>query len=110
MAYPKNVLTESITIKGSVHFTEDMTIDGKIEGKITSEKGKLTIGSNALVNGDIHAGEVVLFGKVTGKIVSNSCELKRDSRIEGDIHAGTFSVEEGASLSGNTRIGKPVRP
>ena len=105
MANPTNVLSSGIEITGSIRFSNDMIIDGKIEGEITSDKGKVTIGENATVNGDISAGEVKVYGKVEGKITSERCELKDKSRINGDIKSKVFSMEEGAALSGRTEIG-----
>jgi cytoskeletal protein CcmA (bactofilin family) len=105
MANPTNVLSSGIEIIGSIRFSNDMIIDGKIEGEITSEKGRVTIGENALIKGDVTAGEVKVYGKVEGKITSQRCELKDKSRINGDIKSKVFSMEEGASLSGRTEIG-----
>ena len=105
MVNPTNVLSNGIEITGSIRFSNDMIIDGKIEGEITSDKGKVTIGENATVKGDIAAGEVKIYGKVEGKITSQRCELKDKSKINGDIKSKVFSMEEGASLSGRTEIG-----
>lgn len=105
MSNPTNVLTSGIEITGSVRFSNDMIIDGKINGEINSDKGRLTIGENAIITGDITAGEVKVYGKVEGKISSQRCELKDRSRINGDIKSKVFSMEEGAQLSGRTEIG-----
>jgi cytoskeletal protein CcmA (bactofilin family) len=105
MANPTNVLSNGIEITGSIRFTNDMIIDGKINGEIMSDKGRVTIGENAAVTGDITAGEVKVYGKVEGKITSQRCELKDKSRINGDIKSKVFSMEEGAQLSGRTDIG-----
>ncbi|MBB5349817.1 cytoskeletal protein CcmA (bactofilin family) [Haloferula luteola] len=105
MASATNVLSSGIEIIGSIRFSNDMIIDGQIEGEIVSEKGKVTIGENAKVKGDITAGEVKVFGKVEGKITSERCELKSKSRLDGDIKTKNLSMEEGASLSGRTEIG-----
>ena len=105
MANPTNVLSSGIEIIGTIRFSNDMIIDGKIEGELTSDKGKVTIGENAIVNGDLTAGEVKVYGKVEGKITSQRCELKDKSRINGDIKSKVFSMEEGAALSGRTEIG-----
>jgi cytoskeletal protein CcmA (bactofilin family) len=105
MANPTNVLSSGIEITGSIRFSNDMIIDGKVDGEITSEKGRLTVGENAVVKGDISAGEVKVYGKVEGKITSGRCELKDKSRINGDIKSKVFSMEEGAQLSGRTDIG-----
>jgi cytoskeletal protein CcmA (bactofilin family) len=105
MANPTNVLSSGIEITGSIRFSNDMIIDGKIEGEITSDKGRVTIGENAIIKGDIKAGEVKVYGKIEGKITSERCELKDKSRINGDIKSKVFSMEEGAQLSGRTEIG-----
>lgn len=105
MANATNVLSTGIEILGSIRFSNDMIIDGKIEGEIISDKGRVTIGENAQVKGDITAGEVKLYGKVEGKITSERCELKTKSRLDGDIKTKMLSMEEGAQLAGRTEIG-----
>lgn len=105
MANATNVLSTGIEIIGSIRFSNDMIIDGKVEGEIISDKGRVTIGENAQVKGDITAGEVKLFGRVEGKITSERCELKTKSRLDGDIKTKMLSMEEGAQLAGRTEIG-----
>lgn len=105
MSNATNVLSTGIEIIGSIRFSNDMIIDGKVEGQITSDKGKVTIGENAQIKGDITAGEVKVFGKIEGKITSHRCELKDKSKITGDIKSKVFSMEEGAQLTGRTEIG-----
>ena len=105
MANATNVLASGIEITGSIKFSNDMIIDGKIDGEITSEKGKVTIGENARIKGDIKAGEVKLYGKVDGTIKSERCELKSSSELKGDITTKMLSTEEGAVLCGRTDIG-----
>jgi len=105
MSNVTNVLSTGIEIIGSIRFSNDMIIDGKIEGEITSDKGKITIGENAIIKGDVTAGEVKVYGNVQGKITSQRCELKGKSKINGDIKSKVFSMEEGAQLTGRTEIG-----
>ena len=105
MANATNVLANGIEIIGSIKFSNDMVIDGKVDGEITSDKGKVTIGENAYVKGDVKAGEVKLFGRVKGTITSERCELKTKSKLDGDIKTKMLSMEEGAVLSGRTDIG-----
>lgn len=105
MANATNVLTQGIEINGSIKFSNDMIVDGKIDGEIISEKGKVTIAENANIKGDIKAGEVKLYGKVEGTISSDRCELKEKSFLKGDIKTKTLSMEEGATLQGSTQIG-----
>lgn len=105
MTNPTNVLSSEIEITGSIRFSYDMIIDGKIDGEISSDKGRVTIGENAQIKGDVTAGEVKVFGQVEGKITADRCELKDKSKIIGDIKSKIFSMEEGANLSGRTEIG-----
>jgi len=106
MANATNVLASGIQITGSIKFSNDMIIDGNVDGEITSDKGQVTIAENAVIKGDIKAGEVKLYGKVNGTITAERCELKNNSILDGDIKTKKFSVEEGATLSGRTEIGK----
>lgn len=100
-----NYLAAGIEIVGSIRFSNDMHIDGKIEGEIISESGRVTIGENAKIKGDITAGEVSIHGEVDGKISSRRCELKKQAKLHGDIKTQSLSMEEGAQLSGRTEIG-----
>ncbi len=105
MANATNVLASGIEIEGTIKFSNDMIIDGKIDGEIKSDGGHVTIGENAMIKGDIIAGEVKLFGNVQGTITSDRCELKPKSKLDGDIKTKMLSMDEGASLSGRTDIG-----
>jgi cytoskeletal protein CcmA (bactofilin family) len=105
MANATNVLSNGLEIIGSIRFSNDMIIDGRVEGEIQSEKGRVTIGENANIKGDVTAGEVKVYGSIEGKITSERCELKDKSRINGDIKSKVFSMEEGAKLTGRTEIG-----
>lgn len=105
MSNATNVLSSGIEITGSIHFSSEMVIDGKIDGEIISDKGKVTVGENANIKGNITVGEVKVFGSVEGKITSQRCELKNKSNINGDIKSKVFSMEEGALLNGRTEIG-----
>ncbi len=106
MSSSKNVLASDVEIKGTIKFSNDLIIDGSIEGEVISD-GSLTIGENALVKGDIRTKSVTVFGKVDGNItVKEQCELKANAEIVGDIRAGTLSIEGGATFMGNSQVGK----
>ena len=66
MANNTNVLAQGIEIIGTITFESDMIIDGKVEGEIRSEKGRVTIGENARIKGDVRAADVKMFGEVEG--------------------------------------------
>ncbi|WP_146849171.1 bactofilin family protein [Brevifollis gellanilyticus] len=106
MTSSKNVLANDVEIKGSIKFSHDLIIDGKIEGEVLSD-GSLTIGENALIKGEVKTRSVIIFGKVEGNIVvAERCELKSNAILVGDIAAGTLSIEEGATFMGQSSVGK----
>lgn len=100
-----NVLASGIEIVGSIRFQNDMHIDGKIDGEIQSDSGKVTIGEMADIKGNIHAGEVHVYGHVEGNVRSERCHLSSRAVISGDITTGVLSMDEGARLSGRAEIG-----
>ena len=102
----RNTLASDVEITGSIKFSNDLIIDGKIDGEVISD-GSLTIGENAIIKGEIKTKSVVVFGKVNGNIeVKEQCDLKKDAEIVGDIKAGTLSIEGGASFMGQSAVGQ----
>ena len=104
----KNNLSADVEIKGSIKFQNDLTIDGKIEGEITSP-GSLTLGENSEVNGEIKTKSVSVHGKVHGNItVEERCELKGRAQLIGDLKAARLVIEEGATFVGKSEV-SPTR-
>lgn len=100
----KNLLSKDVEIKGSLKFSNDLTIDGKIEGEITSD-GNLTVGENADIQGEIKTKSVVVYGKVQGNItVNEKCELKSRAQLHGDLTAMRLVIEEGATFVGKSEV------
>lgn len=109
MTSSKNVLSNDVEIKGSIRFSHDLIIDGKIEGEVQSD-GSLTVGENSLIKGEIKTRAVTIFGKVEGNItVAERCELKSNAILIGDVTAGTLSIEEGATFLGRSQVGKGAK-
>lgn len=100
-----NFLASGIEIVGTIRFSNDMHIDGKIEGEIQSDKGRVTIGDSAVIKGDISAGDVRIYGQVDGKVKAQRCEIKKSAVLNGDIVTKALAMEEGAKLTGRTEIG-----
>ena len=101
---PRNTLSADVEIKGSIKFTNDLTIDGKVEGEIMSG-GTLTIGEYAEIRGEIKTKSVTVLGKVHGNItVEERCELKARAVLQGDLKAARLVVEEGATFVGKSEV------
>lgn len=109
MSGNKNILSSDVEIKGTLKFSNDLIIDGRIEGEIMSE-GDLTVGENANVKADIRTRSVTVFGKVQGNIfVSDRCELKQNAELQGDVTAGKLAIEEGATFMGSSKVGAAAK-
>ena len=99
------VIGKSVVIRGELSGNEDLFLDGEIEGTITLTESRLTVGPNARVRADINVQDVVVFGRLEGKInATGRLELRQSSSVIGDIVAGRLSIEESASLKGRVEL------
>lgn len=107
-AATRNVLSSDVDIKGIVKFTNDLVVDGKIEGEISSD-GNLTVGENARIKAEIKTATVVVYGKVHGNLTATDrIELKSSAEVVGDIKTKTLSIEAGAIFVGKSTVGTPA--
>ena len=98
-------LGASIQIKGQVSGDEDLQIDGKVQGPISLRGHELIVGSTAQLNSEIHAGEVVVSGKVVGNVHARGrVDIKKDGSVTGDISTARISIEDGAHFKGRIEI------
>ncbi len=99
------VIGKSVTIRGELTGSEDLFMDGQIEGTITLTNSRLTIGPNSKVNADIHVQDVIIFGKVDGNIkATGSIDLRQSAIVTGDVFAGRLSIEESAVIKGRVEL------
>jgi len=100
-------VSQGIKIKGELTGSEDLFVDGSVEGKITLSSSTLTVGPNAMVKADIDAREVVVRGRAEGKFTATErVQIWHTARVLGDIKAERISIEEGAELHGRLEAGK----
>jgi cytoskeletal protein CcmA (bactofilin family) len=98
-------LGANLYIKGHLSGTEDLQIDGKVDGPISLKGHRLTVGATAVLNSEVHAGEVVVYGKVVGNVhASERVDVKTDGSIIGDISTARISIEDGAHFKGRIEI------
>jgi cytoskeletal protein CcmA (bactofilin family) len=104
---PTACVSQGIRIKGEVRGSEDLFIDGLIEGTITLENSGVTIGPNGTVKADIVAREVTLRGFAEGKFTAeDSIQIWHTARVHGDLKSQRISIEDGAELRGKVEAGK----
>jgi cytoskeletal protein CcmA (bactofilin family) len=91
----------SVSIKGEISGSEDLTVDGQLEGRIDLPEHTLTIGPNATVLADINARIVIVFGTVVGSVVAREkAEIRKTASVEGSLTCGQLAVQEGARING----------
>ena len=91
----------SVSIKGEISGSEDLTVDGQVEGRIDLPEHTLTIGPNATVLADINARIVTVFGTVVGSVVAREkAEIRKTASVEGSLTCGQLAVQEGARITG----------
>ena len=99
------LLSQEVSIKGSVKFLNELLIDGEVEGTIDST-GTLTLGEHARIRGDIRTKSVKVRGTVEGNIfVTERCELQAGCTLRGDVEAPRLMVDENATFLGSATIG-----
>src|SRR5580692_7360202 len=97
-------LGSGLHIKGQLTGTEDLQIDGKVEGPISLNGHQLTVGATAVLNSEIHAAEVIVYGKVIGNLHGDRVDVKTDGSVTGDISTARISIEDGAHFKGRIEI------
>ena len=98
---------KSVTIKGELSGSEDLYIDGKVEGSIELKGNNLTIGPNGQVRANVNAKSVTVQGKLDGNIrATESAQLRSTAVAVGDITSQRLSIEDGAYLKGKIDVQK----
>ena len=96
---------KSVVIKGELSGSEDLYVDGQVEGSITLKNNSLTVGPNGSVKAIVDVKGVVVQGKLEGNIqASDRVELRKSAVVTSDISTQRISIEEGAYLKGKVDI------
>jgi len=98
-------LGSSLRVKGDISGTEDLLIDGWVEGLIHLDGRKLTVGTAAKVTADIDARDVVVYGYVKGNVrAKGRIEIKKDGSVIGNLTTAQIMIEDGADFKGSIEI------
>lgn len=93
---------KSVVIKGELKGSEDLTIEGRVEGKIELRQHVLTIGAHGQIEAELFAKSVVVMGKVNGNITaSEKIEIRENGSVDGDVAAPRVAIAEGAHFRGS---------
>src|SRR3954470_17111801 len=116
MDIPKNIdnyradvahIGKSVLIKGELSGSEDLYLDGEVEGNIELRDHSLTVGPNGRIRANVHARDIVVHGKVDGNLSGTErVELKKSAVLSGDIATQRIVIEDGAFFKGSIDIKK----
>jgi len=97
-------LDQGTSVTGELQFAGTLRVDGEFHGSITT-KDKLIVGERAQVHADIKAGEVEVYGTISGSVESNRrVEIHPTGSVKGDIRTPELVIEAGGILDGNSRM------
>ncbi len=96
-----SLLSSDLTIKGNVITSGDIQIEGTVEGDVRAHL--LTVGEGATIRGEIAADDVVVNGRVIGRLRGLKIRLTSTARVEGDIVHKTIAIESGAHFEGSVQ-------
>jgi cytoskeletal protein CcmA (bactofilin family) len=93
---------KSVVIKGELNGSEDLTIEGHVEGTIQLKDHVLTIGPNGRIKAQVFAKSVVVLGEVTGNVTaSDKVDIRDNGSVDGDIISPRVAIAEGAHFRGS---------
>ena len=92
---------KSVVIKGELNGSEDLTIEGHVEGKIELKDHVLTIGPNGKIKAQVFAKAVIVLGEVNGNVTaSEKVDIRDGGSVDGDIISPRVAIAEGAHFRG----------
>ena len=98
---------KSVVIKGELSGSEDLTIEGHVEGKIELKDHLLTIGPNGRIKAQVFAKTVIVLGEVNGNVsASEKVEIRDGGSVDGDIVSPRVAIAEGAHFRGSVDMQK----
>lgn len=98
---PASVLSPDLHVTGNIKTTGDIQVEGTVEGDIRAHL--LTIGESATIKGEVVADDVVVNGRIVGRVRGLKVRLTATARVEGDIIHKTIAIESGAHFEGSVQ-------
>jgi cytoskeletal protein CcmA (bactofilin family) len=94
-------LSSDVQIEGTIKFDGIMMIDGSVNGKISTDNGKLVVSESGIIKATITTKSVIINGRIDGKIIaSDKVVLKQKAHLIGDLQAKTLVIEDGVVFIG----------
>jgi cytoskeletal protein CcmA (bactofilin family) len=102
---------KSVVIKGELNGSEDLTIEGHVEGTIQLRDHVLTIGPNGKIKAQVFAKSVIVLGEVTGNVTAtDKVDIRDNGSVDGDIVSPRVAIAEGAHFRGSVDMQRKSAP
>ena len=94
----------TVVVRGEVTSTDDMEVEGRIEGPVWCEGHALTIAASAVVAGDIVGRDITVAGRVTGTVLATEVvEITASGDVEGRIVSTRLILQDGGTFHGEVQ-------
>lgn len=101
------IVTSTLLIKGDVRGSEDLYIDGEVQGTIHLSNGRVTVGPHGKISADVDAREIIVRGKVQGALRGRDrVEIGSTGEVRGDIATLRIAIGEGAQIHSKVEIAR----
>ncbi len=98
---------KSVVVKGELSGSEDLYLDGEVEGSIELNGHGIIIGPNGKIRANIRAKDIIVHGKVDGNLyASDRVELRKSAVLVGDVFTQRVAIEDGAYFKGGIDVQK----
>jgi cytoskeletal protein CcmA (bactofilin family) len=99
------VIGKSVTIRGEISASEDLYVDGLLEGTVHLPDSRLTIGPNARITAELNVRDLILFGRLDGNVTATGrVELRDAAVVNGNLFASRLSMEETTTVHGKVEL------
>ena len=93
-----SIIAAGTNMTGNIECDGDMVIEGTLRGSVRAQR--LTVGVDAMIEGEVSADEVTVRGKVKGPLHARHIHLENGAQVDGDITTATIAIDTGARLTG----------
>ena len=101
------LIGRGIEVTGDIAFSDQLNVEGKVNGRITSETGTLIVGETGHIEATVQIAACVIHGTLQGDLTAKSkVEIRRTGKVHGDVITPNLLVEEGAIFNGMIRMGQ----
>lgn len=96
---------KTVAIRGDIKSSEDLIVEGRVEGTVVLTESRLTISPNATVAADLTAKDILIMGQVQGNLIaSGRVEMRAGCQVQGDVRAQRLAIEENAAYRGKVDL------